>query len=246
MRSTRTTRRTAATVAASASIALGVVAVGAPAASAQSTTKKPTPVLWSPPTTSATPQFSGTASDGATGDAVKAVEQRLDALHYFTGTVDSTFDDETAHAVTAFQKVNNLPRTGKVDATVWAAMQTATDPAPLVPNGGSTRVEIDLKRQVLFLYEGGKLSKIFAVASGTADTPTPTGDYAIYAKSVGWETSPLGTLYNSQYFVGGYAIHGSRSVPSQPASHGCVRLTMGAADWFPPHVPIGTPVFVRG
>src|SRR5262249_32174618 len=112
MGTTKSTCRLAAAVAASTAIAAGLLTVGAPAASAQSAQKKPTPPLWSPPTTSATPQFSGTASNGATGDAVKAVEQRLDALHYFTGTVDSTFDDETAHAVTAFQKVNNLPRTG--------------------------------------------------------------------------------------------------------------------------------------
>jgi lipoprotein-anchoring transpeptidase ErfK/SrfK len=62
----------------------------------------------------------------------------------------------------------------------------------------------------------------------------------------GWETSPLGRLYNSQYFVGGYAIHGSLSVPNYPASHGCVRLTMAAAEWFPEHVGIGTPVYVQG
>ncbi|HEX6596128.1 MAG TPA: L,D-transpeptidase, partial [Acidimicrobiales bacterium] len=87
--------------------------------------------------------------------------------------------------------------------------------------------------------------KIFAVSSGTADTPTPTGDYRIYSQSTGWETSRLGRLYNSQYFVGGYAVHGSLSVPNYPASHGCVRLTMSAAEWFPGHVGIGVPVHVR-
>ena len=33
------------------------------------------------------------------------------------------------------------------------------------------------------------------------------------------------------YFVGGYAIHGNPSVPSFPASHGCVRVPMWAAPW---------------
>jgi lipoprotein-anchoring transpeptidase ErfK/SrfK len=173
------------------------------------------------------------------------VEQRLDALHYFVGSVDGSYDDDTYEAVLAFQKTNNMNRTGKVDQATWQAMTTAKDPAPLVPGGGGHRVEVDLNRQVLFLYENGALSKIIAVSSGTAETPTPTGDYSIYSQSTGWETSALGQLYNSQYFTGGYAIHGSHSVPAQPASHGCVRIPMTAADWFPNHVSIGTPVFVR-
>lgn len=201
--------------------------------------------LFPSPTTTAPPVVTTTLDVGSSGPAVKAVEQRLDALHYFVGTVDDKYDDDTAQAVTAFQKVNNLDRSGKVDPSVWNAMTTATDPQPIIQNGEPTRVDVDLNRQVLFLYEGGKLSKIIAVSSGKSSTPTPTGDYAIYSKSTGWETSPLGQLYNSQYFVGGYAIHGAKSVPAQAASHGCVRIPMTAADWLPDHLPIGTPVHIR-
>lgn len=189
--------------------------------------------------------ISGTLEVGSSGDQVKMVEQRLDALKYFVGSVDSTYDDDTYQAVMAFQKAHNQSRTGKVDQSVWTAMQSATDPPVLVPNGGPHRVEINLDRQILTLYRDGKLNKIIAIASGTSETPTPTGDFAVYSKSVGWETSRLGRLYNSQYFVGGYAIHGSLSVPAQPASHGCVRIPMTAADWFPDQVRIGTPVYVR-
>jgi lipoprotein-anchoring transpeptidase ErfK/SrfK len=31
-------------------------------------------------------------------------------------------------------------------------------------------------------------------------------------------------MVNSSYFIGGYAIHGYFSVPTFPASHGCVRV----------------------
>ena len=212
--------------------------------------------LLTPPTTAApaaqpaqaaatTQSISGTLDVGSSGDQVKMVEQRLDSLHYFVGSVDSTYDDDTYQAVMAFQKANNLSRTGKVDQSVWTAMQSPQDPPVLVPNGGPHRVEINLDRQILTLYRDGKLNKIIAIASGTSATPTPRGDFAVYSKSTGWETSPLGRLYNSQYFVGGYAIHGSLSVPAQPASHGCVRIPMTAADWFPGQVLIGTPVYVR-
>jgi peptidoglycan hydrolase-like protein with peptidoglycan-binding domain len=214
-------------------------------AKAPAPTSSPAPRPGTPAPSPAAPAITSTLDVGASGDQVKAVEQRLDALHYFVGPVDGKYDDDTYQAVMAFQKTNNMGRTGTLNQTVWSAMQTAKDPAPLVPGGGGHRVEIDLNRQVLFLYEGGKLSKIIAVSSGTSETPTPTGDYAIYSRSEGWETSALGRLYNSQYFTGGYAIHGSLSVPAEPASHGCVRIPMTAADWFPSHVSIGTPVYVR-
>jgi lipoprotein-anchoring transpeptidase ErfK/SrfK len=188
---------------------------------------------------------SATVGVGASGPGIKALEQHLGKLHYFVGTVDQDYDDSTAQAITAYQKVTNRTRTGVVDADLLRALATATDPAPLVPNGGSHRVEVDLTRQVLFLYENNKIAKILAISSGATDTPTPTGDYKIYSQTQGWETSALGQLYNSQYFVGGYAIHGSRSVPAEPASHGCVRITMAAADWLPSHLSVGTPVFVR-
>jgi lipoprotein-anchoring transpeptidase ErfK/SrfK len=176
------------------------------------------------------------------------VEQKLDSLHYDVGNVDGTSDDQTASAIMAFQKVNGLERTGGLnDAVTARIMSTQGTPPPLVPGDtAANKVEVDLTRQVLFLYEGGSLSKIVPVSSGTSKTPTPTGDYAVYHQSTGWETSPLGRLYNSQYFVGGYAIHGSTSVPAQPASHGCIRVPMSVAEWLPQHVTIGTPVHVLG
>ncbi len=60
----------------------------------------------------------------------------------------------------------------------------------------------------------------------------------------GWRKSELGRLYNPLYFTGGIAIHGYPSVPTRPASHGCVRIPMSASHWFPQMVPDGTPVHV--
>ena len=42
------------------------------------------------------------------------------------------------------------------------------------------------------------------------------------------------------------AIHGAHSVPAGPASHGCVRIPMNAAEWFPSKVGVGTAVYVLG
>ncbi len=186
------------------------------------------------------------AAPGAAASATPLqVEQRLAALTYDVGPVDGQIDEQAASAVMAFQKVSGMERTGQLTPQVAAQiMATQSPPAAMVPNGEANRIEISLARQVLFLYEGGALTKILPVSSGASDTPTPTGEYHVYRYDPGWHTSKLGRLYNAEYFVGGYAIHGSPSVPGQPASHGCVRIPMSAAEWFPSHVSNGTQVVI--
>ena len=174
------------------------------------------------------------------------VEQKLEALRYDVGPVDGNIDEAAGHAVMAFQKVNGLARTGALDEAVKAQIMAAQGtPAPLLANGEPNRVEVSLAKQVLLLYQNGSLLKILSVSTGTAETPTPTGTFRMYRSEAGWHTSALGRLYNAQYFVGGYAIHGSMSVPAEPASHGCVRIPMNSAEWFPERVAKGTQVFVQ-
>lgn len=199
--------------------------------------------------------WAGVGHAGAQTPDDRAIEQRLADLHYDVGAVDGTIDRDTGHAVTAFQKVHGMPRTGELNDEVKAAIMAASGPpAPLEPGGGANRVEIDLDKQVLYLYENDALTKILPVSTGNGErfcsggycrrAITPEGAFKIREQRTGWETSPLGRLYNSQYFHGGYAIHGSNSVPATPASHGCVRIPMSAAEWFPDHVSVGTPVYV--
>ena len=76
---------------------------------------------------------------------------------------------------------------------------------------------------------------------------TPKGVYHVYRGVNGWDPGPLGKLYRPRYFNGGIAVHGYPSVPSTPASHGCVRVTIGAMDflWNNKLLPIGRTVVVR-
>ncbi|MEO7836819.1 MAG: L,D-transpeptidase family protein [Acidimicrobiales bacterium] len=193
---------------------------------------------------------------GATGPEILALETRLADLRYDVGKVDGTFDATTHHAVMAFQKVQNLPRTARATPDVMGALAGATVPAALLPAGGADRVEIDLKRQVLFLWQGGNLVRTLSVSTGTgkrycidggcATAVTPGGSFRVTRKIKGLRVSRLGKLYNPLYFNGGIAIHGSTSVPAGPASHGCVRIPMTASLWFHDTVPTGTPVYVVG
>lgn len=193
---------------------------------------------------------------GASGPEVLALEKRLAELRYDVGNVDGAFDATTHHAVMAFQKVQGLPRTGRATDDVMAALPTATMPAAMLPAGGPDRVEIDLPRQILLLWQGGNLVRTLSMSSGTgkrycvdgscAKAVTPGGSFKVTRKIKGLRVSRLGKLYNPLYFNGGIAIHGSPSVPGGPASHGCVRIPMSASLWFHETVPSGTPVYVIG
>jgi peptidoglycan hydrolase-like protein with peptidoglycan-binding domain len=187
---------------------------------------------------------------------VLALEQRLHDLRYDPGDVDGVFDANTAFGVTAFQKVTGMARSGRATDDVLAALATASEPPPIVPGGGASRVEIDVPRQVLFLYQNDALYKILPVSTGSgarycvdgscARAVTPGGSYRVFQRVSGWQKSRLGLLFNPLYFNGGIAIHGAPSVPAYPASHGCVRIPLGASRWFPSMAPNGTPVYVKG
>jgi lipoprotein-anchoring transpeptidase ErfK/SrfK len=75
---------------------------------------------------------------------------------------------------------------------------------------------------------------------------TPEGRFSIQRQIDGEDVSPLGVLWRPKYFTGGYALHGSPSVPGYPASHGCVRLSNPAIDflWSSGAAPIGRTVWV--
>ncbi len=60
----------------------------------------------------------------------------------------------------------------------------------------------------------------------------------------GWRNAALGRLYNPVYFNYGIAVHGAGNVPNRPASHGCVRIPMHVAEYFPSRVSIGDYVYV--
>jgi lipoprotein-anchoring transpeptidase ErfK/SrfK len=87
--------------------------------------------------------------------------------------------------------------------------------------GSNRHVEADLSRQVLALVVNGKTVHTYHTSSGTSSTPTVKGNFRFYLKTPG--TNSKGMFYSS-YFIRGYAIHGYPSVPTGPASHGCLRI----------------------
>jgi PKD repeat protein len=180
---------------------------------------------------------------GSRGLAVAQLGGRLRALHY-AAPYGTSFDGRMLDAVYAFQKVYGLPRTGVADTRFWQTLASASSPIPRYAHPGD-HLEINKGRQVLYVVRRARVALIVPISTaGVPGTYTPVGRFAIYRKVVGFDPSPLGTLYDPMYFTGGYAIHGNPSVPPYPASHGCVRVPM----WVAPHLyatnPYGETVYV--
>lgn len=190
-----------------------------------------------------------------TRDVVQ-VQERLRELGYLVGPADGRPGQQTTGAIMAFQRVHGLAVDGVVGPQTIAALDGPIV-APELRGGPPTRIEVDLDRQVLHVVEGGTRVVTLKVSSGngepyrtasggTAIARTPVGDFVVERRIHGVRQAPLGTLYDPLYFHGGYAIHGSPSVPAGPASHGCVRITRADAAWLIARVPDGTPVQLYG
>jgi peptidoglycan hydrolase-like protein with peptidoglycan-binding domain len=164
---------------------------------------------------------------GARGAAVVYLQQRLTALRYDVGAVDGIFGYNTLHGVQAFQKVQRIGVDGVVGPITWGRLAS-----PVVPraryNRAAASVEVDLTRRVVYLTRAGAVTRILDASPGKASTPTPTGAFTITRRINGWRQSDLGLLWRPNYFYRGYALHGSTSVPTYAASHGCVRVTVPA------------------
>lgn len=172
---------------------------------------------------------------GSKGPSVRALEERLAALHYAV-RVNGVFGDDDTEALYAFQKVEGLPRTGTATAVVWRRLAAAAIPHARY---AGNHVEVDKARQVLFVVRGGKVALIVAVSTGATGN-TPLGEWHVYRKVVGFDW----VLYYPSYFLRGFAVHGYPDVPPYPASHGCVRIPMWVAQTVYADIPENSAVYV--
>jgi len=160
------------------------------------------------------------AAPGARGPTVRLLQSRLAALRYAVAR-SGVFDASTARAVIAYRKVTRKARVAVASRSVLRALLARKGTFKARHPEHGKHVEVDLSRQVLALLRGGRVDRIYGISSGKASTPTVLGRFRVYSKVPG--TNAKG-MVDTSYFIGGYAIHGYASVPTFPASHGCVRV----------------------
>ncbi|GEM_PF-1521056 len=172
---------------------------------------------------------------------------------FYRGPIDGSFGAKTQHAVMAFRKEIGVKRSYSWSNSLWDELELFQ--APYTRFDEPDRVEINLTKQTAHLFRGGEHVATFPISSGNGElftnsfgrlvkAVTPTGNYKTYRRASGWYTSYLGQMLNPWFFNGGIALHGSNSVPAQPASHGCVRMTIWDSNFMNGKMFIGMPVHV--
>ena len=162
--------------------------------------------------------------------------------------------------------------TGEVTPSTWVIMQSNVQITPRRQADSPSHVEIYLPEQVMIVFKGSTVMLVTHISSGSneqwceevtidpgeegnttgkqiktgicGDAVTPPGIFYFYNRKQGMRESKLGTMYNPVYFNYGIAVHGAILVPLEPASHGCVRIPMSVARYFPALVAYGDRVYV--
>jgi lipoprotein-anchoring transpeptidase ErfK/SrfK len=169
------------------------------------------------------------------------------------------------------RSVNTARLAEKIVAALQAntrlPVRVRTKPVAPQVTVGSFAETIVINRSInrLFLYDVGKLKRMFKVATGQAIYPTPKGIWHIVVK---WKNptwyppvqdawarglkpvppgpnNPLGTRWMG-LDAPGVGIHGTDEPTSigYSASHGCIRMQVPDAEWLFDHVDVGTTVYI--
>jgi L,D-transpeptidase catalytic domain/Putative peptidoglycan binding domain len=188
-----------------------------------------------------------------------------DAYAYLSGLTPAIADGKPGLAVrveATARRIESALRTGlgrRVDVG-WETVEPSVTAASFGPI-----VVIRRGSNQLLLYDRTNLVHTFKVATGRAQYPTPTGDFAVVdmqrnpwwrPPSSDWAKglkpippgpgNPLGTRWMG-LSAPGVGIHGTPDAASvgYSASHGCIRMYVPDAEWLFDHVQVGTPVFIR-
>ena len=205
----------------------------------------------------------GPIRTGSGPDAVKRLQLRLLELGFWNSGADGDYGSSTKQAVMAFQKWTGLTATSVTDATTAAFLNT-TQCKPVAGRTTGDLFEIDKAKQIAFVVRDGKVVYTFNVSTGNGKdydeedqlsngrvsgvAITPVGNFKIYKeRDEKVYEGNLGSLYRPKFVVGGIAVHGSRSIPAYPASHGCIRVANPVMDliWLENLLPQGAKVWIH-
>ncbi|HEX8744648.1 MAG TPA: L,D-transpeptidase [Thermoleophilaceae bacterium] len=171
------------------------------------------------------------SGSGSSGQHVRLLQITLRRLAYVT-PLNGRHDGATGRAVLAFRKVNGMSRVTSADRKIMKALFAGRGGFKLKFPKAGRHAETDLSRAVLVLADKGRPVRIYHASPGKPSTPTVRGSFRVYRRQPG--TNSHGMVH-SAYFIRGYAVHGYASVPTHPASHGCVRVPIPNArsiyDW---------------
>jgi hypothetical protein len=157
---------------------------------------------------------------GSTGRFVQLIQQRLAALHLYIPQT-GVYDNGTGLAIDAYHRLLRWGTYKSLDGPTISWLLDGFGSFRIRDPGAGRHAEGNLGIQLLALINGSRVSAIYPISSGKPSTPTVLGHFHVYSKVAGY--LPDGMFF-SNFFYGGYAIHGYDPAPDYPASHGCMRL----------------------
>jgi peptidoglycan hydrolase-like protein with peptidoglycan-binding domain len=184
---------------------------------------------------------SANLAPGERSSSVRLLQSELDVLHYAV-PLTGVFDEGTGRALIAYRKMTNLARVPSAGAQIWDRLARGEGAFHVRYPRDGRHVEANLTKQVLAEIEpGGRVRSIYEMSSGKPSTPTVLGRFQVYLKTPGYNSEGM---FESNYFIRGYAIHGYAEVPTYAASHGCLRVPIPDAPAIYAWVHLGTRVDV--
>src|SRR5947209_4558784 len=160
------------------------------------------------------------AGFGSRGPFVQLIQQRLAALHFWIPQT-GVYDSGTGLAIDAYHRLLHWGTSQTLDGRTISYLLNGFGEFKLHFPSHGRHAEGNLSLQLLALADGSHIERIYPISSGKPSTPTVLGDFHVYSKVPGY--LPDG-MYFSNFFIGGYAIHGFNPAPDFPASHGCMRV----------------------
>ena len=179
---------------------------------------------------------------GQCGPVVEGFRKALNRMA-FVPARSRCFNGKLERAVLAYRKLNGLGRSARAGKRIVERVFSLKGRYRVRRPDLGNHVEAPLSRQVMVFAKGRKPYAIFPIASGAPATPTILGVYSFYRKDPGYNA--IG-MYYSSYFIRGYAIHGYKSVPNYPASHGCLRTFIADQPRIYDLTEIGMPIYTFG
>ena len=111
----------------------------------------------------------------------------------------------------------------KPDEYIWNPEASPTGPVGII---------VDLTRQTLYVYRGGKQIGRAAVSTGIKSHPTAPGTYTILTKNETYHSEKYHEAsmpFMERITWDGMAIHGGNN-PGKPSSHGCIHVPLDFAE----------------
>ena len=144
-----------------------------------------------------------------------------------------------------------VPKTTQLPMNSLAPLLSEHPSPPEDIDDNDRWIDVDLSDQRLYAYEGQNIVRSFLVSTGTWQTPTPVGRYAVWIKLRYAEMSGPGYYWPAvpytMYFYGSYGIHAAfwHNNFGTPMSAGCVNMITEEAGWLYNWSHLGIPVIIH-